>query len=441
MEGIIDAPADPAFDIADMCAAEEDEMLDDTLTASSAKALGNILEFRDLSAWRICIPKVATKCDDNGKTYFIFVIEVQRIDIPSTKENAEDLQWRVDRKYSEFYTLETRLTEFHGEFEDLHLPPKANLFTGKGLDVLQSKIKPFEEYLHGLLKKPFLRESDILFTFLTSSEEFTMASSTFGVGKIINKVNPIKLTTKERGQSLQPFIDSFVSSTLSPASKPRFDSVVGGDVELDYFTSQGVEEHHPLFGNNFGLSTFPKQGPVFASVEKLKMRQDKSTFDVIFYLLTYLFKSPTYYIQLLFGVGILFRKSFDHLVDYCIRSKLATVLCCNRVAFLIKLLENSLFPQDSNPTTMPLNTDPADKLRRKEDALEKFQNYLRPYIQPLCGHQNYENATQFVFDALQDPVLNKQVSYLIKGFVHVYEFNDDPLFLLLAVIHSCGCDN
>ena len=56
---------------------------------------------------------------------------VLRIDITSTKENAEDLQWTVLRKYSEFYTLETRLTEFHGEFEDLHLPPKASLFTGK----------------------------------------------------------------------------------------------------------------------------------------------------------------------------------------------------------------------------------------------------------------------------------------------------------------------
>ena len=94
-------------------------------------------------------------------------------------------------------------------------------FIGKGLDVLQAKIKPFEEYLAGLLKKPFLKESDILFTFLTSNDEFTMASSTLGVGKIINKVNPMKLTTKERGQNLQPFIDNFVASTLSSPSKPR----------------------------------------------------------------------------------------------------------------------------------------------------------------------------------------------------------------------------
>ena len=152
MEGIIDAPTDPAFDIADMCTddiLDDDNDHDETLTTVvNRSGLGSILEYRDLSAWRVQIPRVATKQDaNNGKKFFIFVVEVQRIDITSTKENAEDLQWTVFRKYSEFYTLESKLTEFHGPFEDLHLPSKVNLFVTKGLDVLQSKIKPFEEYL------------------------------------------------------------------------------------------------------------------------------------------------------------------------------------------------------------------------------------------------------------------------------------------------------
>ncbi len=163
--------------------------------------------------------RLATMADGNGKKYFVFVIDVQRIDITSATENAEDLHWTVHRRYAEFYTLESRLTEFHGQFDDLHLPPKAKLFSGRNLDVLQSKVQPFQDYLSGLLLKPFLKESDILFTFLTSPEEFTMVSSTFGVGKIMNKV-PIKLT-KERGQSLQNFIDDFVKSTQSPPPKPR----------------------------------------------------------------------------------------------------------------------------------------------------------------------------------------------------------------------------
>ena len=77
----------------------------------------------------------------------------------------------------------------------------------------------FEDYLVRLLQKPSLKESDILFTFLTSKEEFTVAASNLGIGKMIKKV-PIKLT-KERGQSLQTFIDNFLTQTQQPPPKPR----------------------------------------------------------------------------------------------------------------------------------------------------------------------------------------------------------------------------
>ena len=42
MEGIIDAPADPAFDMIDICANnedDEDEIIDETLTAKVLKKL------------------------------------------------------------------------------------------------------------------------------------------------------------------------------------------------------------------------------------------------------------------------------------------------------------------------------------------------------------------------------------------------------------------
>ena len=66
MEGIIDGPMDPAFDIADMCNDEEfsTDDPDETITASICSTnnkggLDNISVYRDLSAWRIQIPKVA----------------------------------------------------------------------------------------------------------------------------------------------------------------------------------------------------------------------------------------------------------------------------------------------------------------------------------------------------------------------------------------------
>ena len=319
------------------------------------------------------------------------------------------------------FTLD-KLTEFHGTFEDLHLPAKASLFTGKGLDVMHANRLPFQDYLTGLLKKPFLRESDILFTFLTSTEEFTLASSTFGVGKIINKVNPMKLTiAKERGQNLQPFIDSFVASTLSPPAKPRYDSVIGGQ-DLDEYSARVIEPHS-LFGNNFDLVDLPKHGGlVYQSTEgsknSCKVRSDHSTFDVIFYLALKLFKVSKFYLQLLHGLGVLLKKTFDHWVDCGIRSKLSTVLCCNRVAYLINLLSSSLFDDQEEPGKKNEKWDETaenkKKLQRKELACEYFQAYLRPLVQPFCSSSlQYEEGSQFVFDTLQDPVLNKQLTYVL----------------------------
>ena len=75
----------------------------------------------------------------SGKPCFVFVVDVQRIDITAQQDDGEDLHWTVQRRYSEFYALEAKLTEFHGEFEDIRLPPKAKFSLWKGLDVLQAK--------------------------------------------------------------------------------------------------------------------------------------------------------------------------------------------------------------------------------------------------------------------------------------------------------------
>jgi len=114
----------------------------------------------------------------------------------------------VARQYHEFYTLQSALVQYHGIFEDTKLPTRAKLFSGRGLDVLQSKIEPFQEYIVKLLQKPSLKKSDLLFTFLTSQSEFTEAASQLGLTRIIKSVP--KRLTKEKGQFLNGFIHSFI---------------------------------------------------------------------------------------------------------------------------------------------------------------------------------------------------------------------------------------
>ena len=42
--------------------------------------LGSVLEYRDLSAWRVSIPRLRTSAN-SGKHCFVYEIDVQRIDI------------------------------------------------------------------------------------------------------------------------------------------------------------------------------------------------------------------------------------------------------------------------------------------------------------------------------------------------------------------------
>jgi hypothetical protein len=190
---------------------------------------------RDLSAWRVTVPRLEARAVEGRSACFTFVIQVQRIDVAS-RTDGEDLEWTVDRQYHEFYSLQSALVQYHGIFEDAKLPPRAKLFGGKGLDVLQSKLEPFEDFLVRLLQKPNLKNSDLLFTFLTSKQEFNEAASQLGLSRMIKTVpNIIK---KEKGQFLQTFISTFVSSTVSPPPRPgRLDGAGEGGAEEEQGSS------------------------------------------------------------------------------------------------------------------------------------------------------------------------------------------------------------
>merc|ERR1712223_1560286 len=402
-EGMIDM-TEPAFDVANIYEqADNDDAIVGSLGAIAsvgAGGLGSVLEYRDLSAWRVSIPRLRTS-SSSGKHCFVYEIDVQRIDIRAVSENAEDLHWKVQRQYSEFYALESKLIEFHGEVEDVKFPPRVKIFFHRGLDVMQSKIKLFEDYLAGLLQKPSLKGSDLLFTFLTSPEEFTVAASYLGMGKMIKNV-PMKLT-KEKGQSLQPFIDNFVASTLSQSSKPRYDKDMMNTADKDS-TSERIIAKHKIYEDNFSVNEELKIGAAYKYFSHKKSVQEiTSTYDTLVYLAANLFRVPIFTLQLMLGVGIIIKNTFDHIVEYGIASKLSQVLCCRRLAYLCRLTEEALF-DSGQPGTME------DKRRRKTNAFRNFRTFIKPFTHYLTGEEKFLAGTKFIFEALQDPIINKQLA-------------------------------
>ena len=78
---------------------------------------------RDLTAWKTSIPRVVSAVDSAGKAIWAFEVEIQRGDI-RPEDDPEEYHWTVIRTYLEFFHLESKLTEFHGEFINKRLPPK-----------------------------------------------------------------------------------------------------------------------------------------------------------------------------------------------------------------------------------------------------------------------------------------------------------------------------
>ena len=125
--------------------------------------------------------------------------------------------------------------------------------------------------------------------------------------------------------------------------------------------------------------------------------------DYLIFLGNRLFNLPKWKMQLLWGFRIVFRQSFDHLINYGIAVKLKQVLSCGRISFLIKLIEEAIFNED------PSRTD-EQKLERRQMAEHQFKTYLKFLVLPI-GKSKYDKGTDLIFRAVQDPLLNKQLVY------------------------------
>lgn len=193
---------------------------------------------RDLTAWRVTVPHV-----DGGGAQPLYMIAVHSV--------AREKSWTVLRRDIDFYTLRTRLAEFHGdrELNDSPLPARKSQHSS-----LNMNRQRYQDFLQKLLAKPKLRSSELLHTFLTAPDLEPYYSGYSGPDIGLFYQNVAHKLRKERGQHLDKFMKTFILSVNVQNEHTDLGVEPSSDQSINVFHKKGRDlVHIGPFGNNLDL--------------------------------------------------------------------------------------------------------------------------------------------------------------------------------------------
>ncbi|XP_037602260.1 sorting nexin-14-like isoform X5 [Sebastes umbrosus] len=383
----------------------EDDMVEEAMMVleddSPMEAASTPSTPRNLSAWNITIPYIDFYDDDVKRERIpVFCIDVERNDRKAVGHETE--HWSVYRRYLEFYVLESKLTEFHGSFPDAQLPSK-RILGPKNYEFLTSKREEFQEYLQKLLQHPELSNSQLLADFLSphsmESQFLDKMLPDVNLGKIIKSV-PSKLI-KEKGQHLEPFIQSFFNSCESPKPKPSRPELT----ILSPTSENDKKLFNDLFKNNANRSEMSEKR--HNQNYFLEMITVEGLYDYLMYLGRVVFHIPDWLHHLLMTGRILFKNTLEAYTDYYLHCKLNQVVQEHRLVSLITLLRDTVFCESSLPRSAQ------DKQWRAKKTFEQMMKYIPEFLGKCIGEEARYEGVRLLFDGLQQPVLNKQLTYVL----------------------------
>uniref|UniRef100_A0A3Q4BQF5 Sorting nexin 14 n=1 Tax=Mola mola TaxID=94237 RepID=A0A3Q4BQF5_MOLML len=397
MEGAI-LPPSAMNDFDDALVEEATVVMEDDSPAEPASTPGTL---RNLLAWSITIPYIDSYDDEIKREKIpVFCIDVERNDRKDVGHPTE--KWSVYRRYLEFYVLESKLTEFHGTFADAQLPSK-RIIGPKNFEFLTSKREEFEEYLQRLLQHPELSNSQLLADFLSphsvESQFLDRMLPDVNLGKIFKSV-PGKLI-KERGQNLEPFIQSFFNSCESPKPKPSRPELT----ILSPSSENSKKLFSDLFKNNANLSDVPERKHNHNYF--MEMVSVDGMYDYMMYLGRTVFHMSNWLHHVLAAGRILFKNTFEDYMDRYMQFKLKQILQEHRLVSLITQLRDAVFCEKSDERSIE------DKQTRAKQTFEEMMKYLPDLVVKYIGEEAKYEGIRLLFDGLQQPLLNKQMTYVL----------------------------
>uniref|UniRef100_A0A8D3BK16 Sorting nexin 14 n=1 Tax=Scophthalmus maximus TaxID=52904 RepID=A0A8D3BK16_SCOMX len=398
MEGAM-LPPGAMGDMDDDVVEEATMVTEDDSPAEPASAVGTQ---RNLSAWSITIPYIDSYDDEAKRERVpVFCIDVGRNDRKQAAGHETE-KWSVFRRYLEFYVLESKLTEFHGTFADAQLPSK-RIIGPKNYEFLTSKREEFEEYLQRLVQHPELSNSQLLADFLSphsvESQFLDRMLPDVNLGKIFKSV-PGKLI-KERGQNLEPFIQSLFNSCESPKPKPSRPELT----ILSPTAENNKKLFNNLFGNNANLSeSSERRHNLNYFLEPVPVH---GMYDYMMYVGRVVFHMPDWLHHFLAAGRILLKNTFEALMDQYTQRKLEQILQEHRMVSLVTQLRDAVFCESSDERS------PEDKHVRAKRTFDDMMKYLPDFVGKCIGEEAKYEGVRLLFDGFQQPLLNKQMSYVL----------------------------
>ncbi|EFN87552.1 sorting nexin-14 [Harpegnathos saltator] len=350
---------------------------------------------RDLTAWRVAIPHV-----DGSGAQPVYTIAVHSV--------AEAKSWVVRRQDQDFYTLRTRLTEFHGdkELNDSPLPSRKNPHLS-----LTTNRQRYEEFLQKLLSKPMLRSSELLYTFLTTPnlKPYYANYSTPDIG-ILYQSMAYKLR-KEKGQHLDKFMSTFLASTNTKYEHMDMGVEPSSEHNLSEAENRDRRLLDGVFGNNLNLPVAFQNFPC-----SLPQRDHmKGASLCIVEAVDGLLNVPPVILQLFWIFGSLSCKRLDPVVNTMFYNVLVKLLSGGRAAIVVKLLHAKVVGDKS------YIKDFSSQEKDYYDTAKEGLHSLLPWW--LIGvSKPWSKLMDSLLDPLQNAPFNKHLAYFLLDHLLVNLF-------------------
>ncbi|KAI1727972.1 PXA domain-containing protein [Ditylenchus destructor] len=414
---------------------------------------------RDLSKWTVTIPNVEPRRESiSSKIYYVYILNIERNDSAAECNIRHTSSWTIGRKYDDFFTLEEKLREFHGNSVRLGLLPDRKMFRTKNMSFMDAHRPFFERYMQTLLQQPALRRSDLLHAFLTAddlepTEEFGNTS-----GMTFPNLNPIRAMrrvptklARERGQNLKPFILNVLANILAPrttlytstanptpscsklstegSNSSSITSFTGGShqagtytqssrIALDNVSLQITNKGAPLLARCFESSEIYEsdedQHAVISGSSDLR-EYLRNTYDLLLFFLLRVSSFPRW-LQAIFitarnlfldlPVNQFIYKYFD---DFFQNRILTEQMAYNAVQSLSEALFDTSNTAGSSDEERRLRADLV--VHCLEEVIEEKLPHI--IIRVLGGQKNVRQQIRNLFHIFQLPRLNKQLVFVL----------------------------